>query len=665
MYMVLVTLVDDFAAHLAKELETLGHEVVVADDGEQAFDLYRTKIPDLILVDRDHVPNVDSALVGRIRQVESLRSGAWTHIIFLTETDAPDQLVAAIQAQGDDFIAKSTSHSVLVAKLDAIDRIIQIKAQMATSRAELEHILKSVNQGIHVLDINGNIMVENDAALAMLGWDGEALIGRHAHTTMHHHHADNTPHAVIDCPIYATLHDGQIRHITDDVFWRKDGTCFPVEYIAAPLCDGFGRRYGVTVVFTDISERQRTEQELSHYRLHLEQLVSARTLELATARDQALRANQAKGVFLANMSHELRTPLNAMLGLAQLMRADATPEQLDRLGKIIGAGTHLLSILNDILDFTKIDSGQITLEHVPFAIADVLHKVLVLMEGDAKAKNLRLEMDVHDAPAHLRGDPVRLSQALLCYVGNAVKFTDYGGITLKARLAGQWDGGPIIRFEVVDTGIGLAPHQAVRLFHEFQQVDASSTRLHGGTGLGLAITQRLARLMGGDAGVESVLGQGSTFWFTAALELDENRVEPAAVAEETAVEDLLRQHSAAAKILVVEDNDINLEVALELLETVGLTADTAEDGLVGLNKAKALAYDVILMDIQMPRMDGLDATRAIRALPGSARPIIVAMTANAFDDDRKACSDAGMDDFIAKPVDAEIFYDTLWKWLKP
>ena len=531
------------------------------------------------------------------------------------------------------------------------------EGQLKASEARLRALFDGTQDGLLIADAQTHRFVDaNPAICQMLGYSRDELLGLGISDI---HPAHSLPAVVA---YFERQVRGEIRVAPELPILRRNGSVFHADISVALLrVDGRDLSAGF---FRDVTERRLAEAELAQHRHRLEELVDQRTHQLAVAKGAAEAASLAKSAFLANMSHEIRTPLNAITGMAYLLkRSGMTPQQADRLDKINDAGRHLLDIVNAVLDLSKIEAGKFVLEQGALSVERIVADTMAMLQDRAQAKRLGLASEVGPLPRPLLGDATRLRQALLNYASNAVKFTDKGHISLRVRLVDEAPDSALLRFEVQDTGIGIAPAQIGALFTAFEQADNSTTRRYGGTGLGLAITRRLARLMGGDTGVSSQPGEGSCFWFTARLAKGPVVAGlPAPFLAGSAETELAQRHHGR-RVLLVEDEPINREISQALLEAVGLVVDIAVDGIEALDRIKHMPYALVLMDMQMPRLDGMEATRQLRRLPHGERVPVIAMTANAFAEDKARCLAAGMDDFVAKPTDPVIFFDTLLRWL--
>jgi len=419
----------------------------------------------------------------------------------------------------------------------------------------------------------------------------------------------------------------------------------------------------MVLTFSALANRKKLES----INQNLEELVSERTRELILAKDAALAASQSKAKFLANMSHEIRTPLNAIIGLAHVALGSNYPDrqQAIYLDKIRGSGEHLLEIINDILNLSRMEAGKLELDRRVFTLEQVIDKTLDLVWEKAAAKGLEIKVDIdQDIPKVLVGDPLRLGQILINLCANAVKFTDAGHISLVVSALRQWDTGLELLMEVKDTGVGIEPEKVDQLFQPFQQVDASSARRFEGTGLGLSICKHLVELMQGRIEVETHPGEGSNFRVFVNLEKNLNP-EASVQAAPPAKARLTRFETLSCNLLVVEDNPLNQEIIESLLETMGVKPHCVDSGPAAIQAITQNDFDIVLMDIQLPGMDGVEATRRIRQLPNAKKLPIIAVTANALPGDRESYLAAGMTDYLAKPIDPTQLYNLIKRWSKP
>jgi PAS domain S-box-containing protein len=552
------------------------------------------------------------------------------------------QEITALHRDGHEFLAEfglsieERDGSLLVA---ALVRMITPDARSEAAFRKSERyraILDQIEDGCCVVDLRGNYLFVNDAFCRLYGYEKDEILGSNFKASSGPERAGKLREMYSQ--VYRT---GQpVKAFEYEIFPKNRPPVFVEQSISLER-DAQGRPVGFLAITRDCTDRKRAQQEL------------------AKAKEAAEAANRAKSEFLANMSHEIRTPMNGIIGMTALaLETDLDPYQADCLATVKSEAESLLTIVNDILDFSKIESRRIELESLAFALADAVHAVVKPLAVRAREKGLRLLISIAaDAPAHVVGDPGRVKQILANLLGNAVKFTERGSVTLDVTVDALEDGRAALHFRVADTGIGIPADKRAAIFEPFRQVDGSMTRRFGGTGLGLAIASTLAGLMGGRVWVESEPGAGSTFHFTAPLEASDtsSRADLPQPDRRDALQ--LRR----ARILVAEDNIVNQRVAEGLLTKRGHEVMLVSNGHEALEALRRGAFDLVLMDIQMPDMDGFEATAAIRQWEReTGRHVrIVAMTAHAMSGDRERCLAAGMDDYLSKPIDHRTLFDAV------
>ncbi|MBK9575462.1 MAG: response regulator [Fibrobacteres bacterium] len=512
---------------------------------------------------------------------------------------------------------------------------------------------------VSVTDTQGNILYVNDKFCAISGYTREELLGK-SHNIVN----SGTHTKSFFAEFWKTIQSGRVW--TGQLCNRaKDGALYWVWATVVPLLDLEGKPEKFIAIRTDITDQIAKEERLQELNRSLESQKKL-ALELAS---KAEAASIAKGEFLANMSHEIRTPMNGVIGMTNLLlREDLTPRQIDRAKIVLESAQTLLALINDILDFSKIEAGKLELVEEDFQLTELIQALDEFFSTKMEEKKITFRHQVDDEVPHsLRADRGRLRQILLNLLGNALKFTDRGEIALRIEVVEKNTQGILLKFSVTDTGIGIEPSRLDLLFSSFSQVDSSITRKYGGTGLGLAITKQLSQLMGGSVGVESTAGKGSTFWFTARFRV----ANPLEGISSNPVSKVVAPEIAGlpkARILVADDNEVNRMVCSGILEMVGWDCESVENGEEALEALRKRTFDLVLLDMQMPVLDGLASARRIRA-PDSevlnpAIPIL-ALTANAMPRDADACMDAGMNGVVTKPIDAKLLISAIRSLLLP
>jgi PAS domain S-box-containing protein len=525
---------------------------------------------------------------------------------------------------------------------------MRVEAELRERTELVMLLLEFAPEAIYGIDLAGDCTFCNPACLRLTGYESTSeLLGRNMHDVIHYARADGTPYPVEECTIYRAFIEGKGTHEDEEVLWRKDGTSFVAEYWSRPLHRN-SEVIGAVVTFVDITARRQAEE----------------TLRAAKAAAEA--ANRAKSEFLANMSHEIRTPLNGVIGMTNLVLAtDLTSEQREFLETARLSSDALLAVINDVLDFSKIEAGKTYLEARDFHLKESLQDILKVFTLRASEKHLAISCEIDaGVPEMVCGDVSRLRQILTNLIGNAIKFTPAGSVALRARVDHVADESSVLLFTVSDTGVGIAPDASKMIFDPFTQADSSTTRIFGGTGLGLAISARLVAMMGGAIWVESEPGHGSQFHFTAcfkAADAGGGGLQPLHTMPPPTSQSPEPAPCPPLQVLLAEDNAVNRVVARRLLEKQGHEVGVATSGREALAALHRAHYDVVLMDVQMPDIDGFEATRSIRATEKQTgqHQQIVALTAHALIGDRERCLDAGMDAYLTKPIVPQELYEVL------
>ena len=566
-----------------------------------------------------------------------------------------DQVIMMIGAGNKHFNYEQFDVETLQLIANEIWRIIQRNRADENVR-KLAQAIRQSPESIVITNTNAEIEYINKAFTKRTGYTEAEVLGKNPSVLQ----SGKTP---------KHTYQQMWQNLTNNKPWKgelfnKDK--FGNEYVEfvhiSPLTNSANETTHYVAVKEDITEKIRIAKELDAHRNHLEELVATRTQELKEEHERAERANQAKSQFLANVSHEIRTPMSAIIGLTHLLKlSNISDNQLDKLKKIESSAEHLLAVINDILDLSKIETGDSSLSEENFNTDAFLDQIKSIFTQQAQQKKVNIHYNFEQLPDWLFGDQTRLRQALINLIGNALKFSNKGDISVEAIELKQKDALLRFKFTVADQGIGIPHDKLATIFDAFVQVEDSNNKTYQGTGLGLTISKNIANQLGGDIGVSSNEGQGSKFWFTVTMKPGQKPL-PAKELQASLVNSKNMRYKENLKVLVVEDNEINSEVVGELLKSINIYPDMANDGVQALEKVKSNLYDIILMDVQMPNMDGNEATQHIRKLPHYVHTPILAMTANIFAHDIDACKKAGMNDFVRKPIVPENLFTKIFDW---
>ena len=505
-------------------------------------------------------------------------------------------------------------------------------------------LLNSTAEAIYGLDVQGNCTFANSACLRILGYTGENdLLGKNMHAMNHHTKSDGTPYPIAECPLDHVFAGGVGAHADDEILWRRDSSSFQAEYWSHPILKG-DEKIGAVVTFVDITERKLAEQELRR------------------AKEAAEEANRSKSQFLANMSHEIRTPMNGILGMTELtLDTELTKEQRDNLGLVRLSAESLLTVLNDILDFSKIEAGKLEFESICFDLRESLGEALQTLSFRAHQKGLELVYEVHpEVPESLIGDPGRIRQVLVNLIGNAIKFTERGEVFVSVIGESENADRVCLHVSVADTGIGIPPDRQAKIFEAFSQADESTTRRFGGTGLGLTISTKLVEMMGGRIWVESEPGKGSTFHFTCWLRLQEKVTAPTLI-DASQLRDI--------SVLVVDDNFTNRRVLTGMLSRWGIKPTAVDGGQAAIQMMERVTkeghpFSVVIVDGQMPEMDGFTLVKHIQERSELGGPTIIMLTSFGQKGDASRCRELGISAYLVKPARQGELLETLCQVLR-